>query len=143
MSTLSASGPEQRDLFAQLAPSMVLHPLWPALRPYFQIEECDRDGGRFRVEVQRLPDVLHAVALRVRVACCSCGHEMAPIRSRQPPGNKRNTHVGQSLYYACACPLEVRIGCSRGIAARNEYRRIKLAVLGSDPSILTALEGES
>jgi hypothetical protein len=106
--------------------------LWTALAPYIDVETYDRDGSardpRFRLEFQRMPALLTAAALAVTVPCAECGRPMHPIRARQGPGNKRSEHVGQHLYLAAACPLEVNVGCSRGTGARLEYRRIRRAV---------------
>jgi hypothetical protein len=112
--------------------SILAHPLWERLRPYFKIENCRGEGGRsgsrFRIELEKLPPLLYGEALGIVVACCSCGRPVQPIRSRTLPGNKRADAIGHGLYYACACPLSVRYGCSRGHAAREEYQRIKSAI---------------
>jgi hypothetical protein len=111
------------------------HPLWSELLPYVRIEIYGRDGGpkhpRHRIEVEELPQPLRLKALACEVPCISCGHSIHPIRQRQVTRRGiRQTHRG-ALYYANSCPLEVRVGCSRGDASRDDYQRVKRAVDGS------------
>lgn len=102
------------------------HPIWSDLAPYIRIEIYGRDGGphhpRHRIEVDTLPPALRARALRVRVPCVACGQPIHPIRARKSA--KGNGH----LYYAPCCPLSVRIACSRGDQARDNYVDVRAAV---------------
>jgi hypothetical protein len=49
----------------------------------------------------------------------ACGRMVHPFRERGPGGH---------IYYAPCCPLHVSVGCSRGKAARDEYRRVVATV---------------
>lgn len=113
--------------------SLLDHPLWMTILPYFVIETYDRDGSardpRVRLELDRMPLGLTADALKIMIPCCACARPMHPIRQRKPPGAKKRTEArGQCLYVAVACELAAGYGCSRGGKARDEYVRIKLAV---------------
>ena len=108
------------------------HPLWSELLPYIRIEIYGRDGGpkhpRHRIEVDDLPMPLRTKALACEVGCISCGRSIHPVRQRQVTRRGiRQSHRG-ALYYANSCPIEVRVGCSRGDAARDDYQRVRRAV---------------
>jgi len=114
--------------------ALLFHPMWGNLAPYFKIEVCAGDGHkrpRFRIEVVAMPEGLVPRALELEVPCCECGRTISPIRYRRSPGNKRDSNVGHHLYYACACPLSVSMGCSRGASARDNYQAVKHAVEAS------------
>jgi hypothetical protein len=101
--------------------------IWPELRPYVVIEKYVRDGGsaknaRHRIELRALPWELRSRALAVTMPCVSCGGTIHPFRDRRSPAKRgrANGHV----YFACCCPLETNISCSRGGEARDEYVRV-------------------
>jgi hypothetical protein len=104
--------------------SIVKHPLWEStLKECFRIEVYDRDGGhtrpRVRIEVKVPSPELGAIFDTVVMPCVACGKEIHPIRAR-------NMKSGSShRYYAPCCPLDVNVGCSRGAASREEYKRVK------------------
>lgn len=128
---------------ADMPYSILQSSLWPQVAAYFKIEVYGRDGGhkhpRVRIEVGHLPsDLMHA-ALALQVRCVSCGAPVFPIRARAGKV-QRVDHPTQHLYFAPCCPLDVRIGCSRGQAAKHEYVRLK-AVLR--PDLLTDKERQS
>jgi hypothetical protein len=97
------------------------HPLWRELRPYVREQSYDRDGGhahpRHRYEVRDLPPELHQQALAMEVACCACGKLTHPVRSRKGKGD-------HSLFLSVSCLLAVNVGCARGSAARDAYKRL-------------------
>ena len=100
--------------------TILQHPLWPAIRPFVEIETYARDGGhrdpRHRLEVHPPPE-LRALFLAVSVPCVRCGRIIHPMRARQ--GATRG-----GLYLAVACELAAGYGCARGREASAEYRRI-------------------
>jgi hypothetical protein len=112
---------------AKLAPSVVTHPLFRLLVPYFKIELYDRDGGhshpRHRIELRdrELSDELLRRALQAEVACVRCGAPVHPFRARKKGRNgERPGHV----YVAVACTLDCNKACSRGQEARAAYIEI-------------------
>lgn len=113
------------------------HPLWPRLREYFRVEVYDRDGSarrpRIRIEVNTPRGALLGEALAATMPCVACGKSIHPIRLRETGGRGHSGH----LYYAACCPLEVRVGCSRGAAAREEYERFRFLI----PAPKAASEG--
>ena len=96
--------------------------VWGTVKEYLRIEYYDRDGGhenpRIRIELKSLPMALWRKFQVVEMPCVSCGNPIYPLRARKGslPG---------SLYYACTCPLEVRMGCARGGRAALEYERFR------------------
>jgi len=93
---------------------------WPLLREFVQVQVYDRDGGhrrpRIRIEFKDMPPTEVRWALAVTMPCVACGAAIHPIRERKGGGG---------LYYACTCPLDVRMGCARGRAAADEYARFR------------------
>ena len=61
-------------------------------------------------------------ALAFEMPCVACGAPINPFRQRDN-GN---------VFYAATCPLKVYLPCSRGKAARDEYRRV-VAAVGEQP----------
>jgi hypothetical protein len=108
--------------------SLTEHHLWPLLAPFIRVQTYDRDGGhkdpRHRIEAA-LPDDPSIVAalLTMEMPCVACAAPILPIRTRKGTRDRR-------AFVAVTCPLDVRIGCSRGRAAADEYRRIVKAVAG-------------
>lgn len=102
--------------------SLMNHLIWPRIEEYIRIEVYDRDGGherpRIRIELRDLPLKLSMECQLVEMRCVHCLRMMKPLRRRRGGG-----HDG--LYYACTCPLEVRMGCARGSAAAKEYERFR------------------
>ena len=111
--------------------SIIDHPLWDDIKSYVVVQEYRREGGtrnpRVRLEVKPMPPALQARALRIKVECVYCGDKMHPIRARKGKA-LRGEDVAKHLYYACACPLDVNVACSRSAAARNEYINVKMAL---------------
>ena len=101
------------------------HPEWPTLRWCLFLEYVGRDPRpgrtpRHRIEVRRnIPDDLAAYLVTLRSPCVACGTTMAPIRKR-----KRGR-----LYFAASCEDALHGRCSKGQAARQEYTRIREALL--------------
>lgn len=109
-------------------PSLISTPFFQVIGPHLRIETYDRDGGhkrpRHRIELaSSTPQDVVAQALALTMPCISCGATNHPFRARAAP-SKRNPNMPRHVYYACACPLDVSIGCSRGNAASDEYARI-------------------
>lgn len=105
--------------------------LWPELELYLKIELYDRDGGhetpRRRIEFRKMPVGLTERAMRAEMPCVACGIIINPIRNRKKKGDDLRRHYREAarhLYYAPCCPLTIRIGCSRGDRARQEYEAV-------------------
>lgn len=97
---------------------------WPVIRDYIKIEPYEREGGgvwnpRERIELWNdMPAEVRRQALAFEMPCVACGAPIHPIRQREKSGH---------LYYAATCPWTVNLSCSRGSAAREEYRRVSAA----------------
>lgn len=104
--------------------SLIFLPCWTDLKPYLHIVECARDGGvdepRIRIEFLGLPERLMRELVGVTMPCVACERPNFPLRRREGDA----WDMGR-LYYAPACPIAVRMGCSRGRAAELEYERFK------------------
>lgn len=103
------------------------HPLWKQLRKYIKIEKYAPDGGharpRIRIEwYSDMPPELQHKAVVAHMPCVACGAAIHFIRRR---GKAKRGSAGH-LYYACSCPLNVNIACSRGAAARDEYDAVRM-----------------
>lgn len=105
--------------------SILNHPEWTTLQWCLFLEYVSRDprpGGdvpRFRIEVRTdLPELLTQHLLTLRSPCAACGAPMAPIRKR--------VHGG--LYFGATCIDALHGSCSKGSAARAEYRRVHEAL---------------
>jgi hypothetical protein len=107
------------------------------LGPHLRRELYDRDGGhadpRRRFELDLPSDSpLVAVALSCRCACAACGAAIHPFRQRKKSGKpaaRPRRAVGERLYVAVACPLDVSVGCSRGDAAADAYVDLEQALV--------------
>jgi len=99
------------------------HAKWNDIKPFLKIEEVAGDGGRVRLEIKDVPPTHRAQFLALVMPCVACGAEIHPIRERS--GSKHQVGKLSHLYYACTCPLEVRMGCARGKAARTEYHDVE------------------
>lgn len=95
-------------------------PIWSKLVAYLQVERYDRDGGhanpRIRIEFRDVPAPLMKDAMFTQTACCTCGRPVNPFRRREGDHDR--------LYLAPACPIGIRIACSRGAAAAAVYEEI-------------------
>lgn len=115
--------------------SIVMTPVWPELSKYLFVEEYDRDGGhespRIRIEFRDVPGATYNIAIWTQLPCVACGRPIHPVRAREGDKNR--------LYLAVACPIGVRIECSRGRAASEEYERFRSrwAQMKQDPRQLT------
>ncbi|HEY4266692.1 MAG TPA: hypothetical protein VGM94_00740 [Galbitalea sp.] len=115
--------------------SVVNIPVWLKLSVYLHVEKYDRDGGhddpRIRIEFRDVPEPLMHEAMFAQMPCVACGRPINPLRRREGDINR--------LYYACCCPVTVRVKCSRGAAAAAEYDTFKerWAVILKDPKQLT------
>lgn len=103
-----------------LTVSILSHPIWPRIANHLKVTEYDRDGGhdepRHRIEFLSLPEALGREAAFVQMPCVCCKRPVNPLRRREGDGWDR-------LYYAPCCALGVRIACSRGAEARDEYEK--------------------
>jgi hypothetical protein len=104
--------------------SITNEPIWDRLREYLHIVECAADGGlteaRIRIEFLGLPESLMHELVKVEMPCVSCERPNHPLRRREGDAWDQGR-----LYYAPACPITVRMSCSRGRAAELEYERFK------------------
>lgn len=101
--------------------------LFDAVRPWIVIEDYSRDGGhenpRHRIEVANdTPPHVRAILLALTAGCVACGARVHPFRERN--GGSSRGGAASHVYYACACPLAERIGCSRGKSARDDYEDV-------------------
>lgn len=106
--------------------SITKHALWSELQPFFYAEADSASRSarpRLRIELKALPDSLRERALSLQMPCVACGCDIHPIRARVP-SNRHRTGTCK-LYYACTCPLDEDIGCSRGGKAREEYEHMR------------------
>ena len=109
--------------------SILKHPLWPEIRPFVVIQFVPQDEKakhkrpRFRIEIKKVPMELAVKALNIEIPCPSCKNPYHPIRARKAPA-KRGDPPAKGLYYASGCPLNVRMGCSRGMTASLTYDAI-------------------
>lgn len=105
--------------------SVLTHPGWEhKIKPLLRVEYYGREG-RARVEVRSgitAKELAYLLAIRVR--CATCGAPIFPFRPRVVGGRKREGHP----FFAASCLLKVRIGCSRGDAATEEYAKVAVAV---------------
>lgn len=107
--------------------SIRAHSLWPEIRREVKVELYAPDGGhknpRFRLEFNKgIPWATKRRWMAITVACIECGREIHPVRARRNCGEVERTGC---LYIAAACPLDVRLGCSRGSAVHEEYLAIR------------------
>lgn len=119
--------PAQLDLLAAPPSSILAHPRWPEIRQWARVERGPR--GHLRFELKHPPPAELPWLLRVQVRCVACGDPIHPVRSRMAPGNKRSENLGHGLFLCVSCPLSVRVGCSRGKAARDECLRLEFEVI--------------
>lgn len=95
------------------------------IKRFIKIEtrKSAQPGNRIELESWTPAPVVRE-ALAFEMPCVACGAPIHPFRQR---GDENG-----NLFYAATCPLAVRIGCSRGQAARDEYRRV-VAAVGEQP----------
>jgi hypothetical protein len=109
--------------------SIVDHPVWDEIRPYWDVQSYDRDctaksGPRYRLELRKLPRPLSLRLRQLRQPCVACGREVQVLRQRRGSD-------GHDLYYAPSCPVAESAACSRGTEASIEYARVRAALEGS------------
>lgn len=107
--------------------SIVQHPDFARLRPFIRVIPTGKDGSvlhpRNRIELSsEAPPEVRKLALSIRIPCVCCGRIIAPFRRRKAPNDRAPT---PAIYFAAACPLRLRVGCSRGRAASEEYARVE------------------
>jgi hypothetical protein len=103
--------------FADLVPHILVQAYYDA-----------HQHSRYRIELRdSTPFEVRLKALRLTMPCVACGRDIHPFRERQRAA-KAGSSQAQAVYIAAACSPEVRPGCSRGNAARDEYIRIREAV---------------
>lgn len=116
--------------------SIIHEPIWPRLEPYLHVVQCAKDGGldepRIRIEFLHLPERLAREVVMYLMPCVHCQRPNHPLRRREGDDWDR-------LYYAPACPLAIRVACSRGRAAELEYERFKGVAAGPRPTAQLSL----
>lgn len=102
--------------------TILLHPLFPTLEPYFKVTKAKRDSenSRVRIEILPIPEPLLGQSLAAVMPCVRCGKSIHPFRARRAPNKRTNSGT---VYFAAACPPPS--GCSKGGAAQDEYQRIR------------------
>lgn len=118
--------------------SLIFHPIWPNIERYLHVVECANDGGtadsRIRIEFLDLPERMMRELVTIQMPCVNCERPNHPLRRRDGDA----WDMGR-LYYAPACPITVRMSCSRGRAAELEYERFKGLRYSVRPSAQLAL----
>lgn len=100
-------------------------PFFRVIKRYIKIETRKSAQPGHRIELHGwTPAPIVRQALDFEMPCVACGRAIHPFRQRGENGH---------IFYAATCPLTVNIGCSRGGAARDEYRRVVAAVDGQPP----------
>lgn len=107
--------------------SFTTHPEFQAIRPFIRVIPTGKDGSvthpRNRIELDpKAPPDIRKLALSVTMPCVHCGKKIHPFRKRAAKNERASV---PSIYFAACCPIDVRIGCSRGKAASSEYARIE------------------
>lgn len=122
--------------------SIIHLPVWKEISQHLHVVECVQDGGtpidgRVRIEFLGLSEIAARRLVNTVMPCVHCQADNFCLRKRDT-----DTWDQGRLYYAPACPLTRRIGCSRGRAAELEYERFK-AFVGKDmkPQVQLGLFG--
>lgn len=105
-------------------PSSILQaPIWPDIKPFFEVEIYSKDGkGRRRVEIKYIPDdELRKEAFDMVVSCPKCSEPHHPVRHREG--------AEKDMYFAASCPLEINYRCARSKVTSAEYNRVAEAVM--------------
>ena len=68
------------------------------------------------------PFTVLSKALAFQGTCADCGAKIRPFRSRVSEAKRGPAQ--HNVYLAATCPLDVRIGCSRGKRASAAYQEI-------------------
>lgn len=107
--------------------SILEHPIFEELKPYFVLEPYLREGGgsanpRYRIWVRGMPQELEIKALKIQIECSKCHEPINPIRNGSVRG----------LYLAHSCLLEERVACSRSPLTAEEHKRIVEVLLGRE-----------
>ena len=101
--------------------SLIFMPCWVRIARHLHVVDCAQDGGdRIRIEFLDLPESLMHDLVKIEMPCVACERPNHPLRRREGDA----WDMGR-LYYAPACPLRIRLACSRGRAAELEYERFK------------------
>lgn len=112
--------------------------LFNAVAPHIRIEIYARDGGhlnprkRIELDAGNLSSELRRRVLAFTMPCVACGRTINPFRVRAATSKRGGSN---HVYFAAACPLHVEVGCSRGLAARNEYIQVSNAILSHQPPV--------
>jgi hypothetical protein len=98
--------------------SVIEQSFFATFAPYFKIEPYKPDNHRHRIEMRKMPPEVQAAAVAVTMPCVACGRQVHPFRARDDG----------DVYFAATCPLDVNTACARGRAARDEYKRVVVAI---------------
>ena len=97
---------------------------FPVIKPYIKIETRKSAQPGHRIGLHHwTPAHIVRQARDFEMPCVACGARTHTFRERE----------NGTIFYAATCPLTVNIGCSRGRAVRDEYRRVVAAVDGEPP----------
>lgn len=107
---------------------LMTHPTWALVARSVVIEAgsllaTGRKHRRLELPVAEFSNEQVAAVLAMRVPCAACGSLMQPFRTRQGKSAGRAERPGR-LFLALTCPLDQRVGCSRGAAATAAYERV-------------------
>ena len=94
------------------------------LLPYVYVHKTMKEDGKpvYNVAVGGAPSVLLKILSHWTAPCVHCGELMHPLRFRGVHSDPRTALAGP--YLAVACPISVKMGCTRGKAARNAIDEI-------------------
>lgn len=119
--------------------SIVDHPMWLQLCAAIRIEPYNRDWAagkpmpRVRIWAVPVKGLPVEALLSVRMACVSCGREIACFRQ-----SRRKS----KLHFSPTCEQRVSLVCSRQPAARDEYKRVVEAMGGIPAQMLQPLQSK-
>ena len=109
--------------------SILTHADWRLLAPFLKIEYVGRDPRRgaeapprYRIEVTAVGTPGERLR-EIASPCVACGAPMSPVRQR----------TTGALYFAATCADGLHGACSKGTAARQEYRAVHDALAGVVP----------
>ena len=109
-------------------------PAFAEFLPYIKATAAwdKRHGNSPRFDLKSsIPLPLLANALTFKGSCTNCGTKINVFRTRSTEAKRGSG--GHAIYLAATCPLDVRIGCSRGKKVSVAYQEIWDLVKAAQP----------